>query len=176
MDDEEYVTAVRLRLGCGGPIEPAVCSNCGCSAVTSNGTHALLCARGESTKGHNAIRDELHNMASTIDPSSEIEPPGLIGSAPLLRPADLLSGAFTQGRLAAVDVGIICPSAAGSGADCVVTMEARKLARMDPYKDELAAAAIDYRPFAISCWGRLHPNARQMLISLAKRIARRVHV
>ena len=44
---------------------------------------------------------------------------------------------------------------------------------MDPYKDELAAAAIDYRPFAISCWGRLHPNARQMLISLAKRIARR---
>ena len=70
-------------------------------------------------------------------------------------------------------VGIICPSAAGSGVDCVVTMEARKLARMDPYKDELAAAAIDYRPFAISCWGRLHPNARQMLISLAKRIARR---
>ena len=89
-------------------------------------------------------------MASNIDPSSEIEPPGLIGSAPLLRPADLLSGAFTQGRLAAVDVGIICPSAAGSGADCVATMEVCKVAR----KDELAAAAIDYTPFAISCWGR----------------------
>ncbi len=31
LDVDDYVAAVRLRLGCGGPVEPTVCGNCGVS-------------------------------------------------------------------------------------------------------------------------------------------------
>jgi len=173
LEPDEYVAAVRLRLGCAGPEEPTICGNCGCSLLSCAGTHALLCAKGESTRGHNDIRNELHSMASSIDPASELEPEGLIASRPHLRPADVLTGAFNNGHLAAVDVGVISPSAAGAGSNCVATMDARKRERMEPYTDELAAVGVEFHPFALSCWGRLHPSALQMLRNLSKRIARR---
>ena len=150
-----------------------LCGNCGKAVVGCAGGHALLCAKGESTRGHNDIRDELHCMACTVHAGAETEAQGLIPSRPLLRPADILTGAFHNGRLAAVDVGVICPTATGAGADCVVTMDTRKRERMRPYQPELEAGGIEYHPFAISCWGRLHPAASSMLHSLAKRKARR---
>ena len=170
---DEYVTAVRLRLGCGGPQDPAICGNCGTAVIACNGVHGLLCAKGDSTRGHNAIRDELHCMATPVDANAETEPEGLIASQPRLRPADVLTGAFHNGRLAAVDVGVICPSASGAGIDCVVTMDQRKRERMEPFREELEASGVEYHPFAVSCWGRLHPGAEQMLQNLAKRTARR---
>ena len=51
-------------------------------------------------------------------------------------------------------------------------MEQRKRARIEPYQEELQDHGIEYHPFILSCWGRLHPNAEQMLQRLAKRIAR----
>ena len=137
MSHEEYVEAVRLRLGCGGPEEPSTCGNCGQGTIGCNGGHALLCCKGESTRGHNAIRDELHAIALPVDGNAEMEPEGLVASRPLLRPADVLTSAFHNGRLAAVDVGVISPAASGAGHDCVVTMHERKRARMDPHRDEL---------------------------------------
>ncbi len=171
--NDEYVAAVRLRLGCGGPEEPALCGNCGVTTLGCSGEHALLCAQGESTRGHNAVRDELHNVALSIDSTAEVEPEGLIASHPRLRPADVLTGAFHNGHLAAVDVGVISPSAAGAGSNCVVTMHNRKTERMEPFADQLEATGITYAPFAVSCWGRLHPAALQMLSNVAKRMARR---
>lgn len=52
-------------------------------------------------------------------------------------------------------------------------MRERKRARIGPHQHELDQAAIEYHPFAISCWGRLHPAAAQMLRTLAKVKARR---
>jgi hypothetical protein len=173
LEADEYVAAVRLRLGCAGPTEPAVCGNCGTHIMGCSGEHALVCAKGESTRGHNAVRDELFSMAKPVDANTETEPEGLIPSHPRLRPADVLSGAFHNGRLAAVDVGVICPSAAGAGADCVATMDQRKRDRMEPFRDELDNSGVEFHPFAVSCWGRLHPSATKMLENIAKRIARR---
>ena len=170
----EFVSDVRLRLGCGGPVEPEVCGNCNSAIIGCNGAHGLLCVKGESTQGHNAIRDELHSMVVSVDRAAETEPEGLVVSHPQLRPADVLTGAFHNGRLAAVDVGVICPAASGAGLDCVRTMQDRKHARMQPFQEELMAGAVECRPFAVSCWGRLHPEAFQMLQNLAKRLARRV--
>ena len=73
----------------------------------------------------------------------------------------------------AIDVGVICPAAAGAGADCVVTMDQRKRARMIPYTAELSQSAVEYQPFALSCWGRFHPTATKMIRSLARYKARR---
>ena len=119
------------------------------------------------------MRDTLHAVAKTTDSQAELEPEGLITSHPRLRPADVLTGAFHQGRLAAVDVGVICPTAAGAGLDCVVTMHDRKLAAMAVHQAALSAASVEYQPFAVSCWGRLHPAALGMLTNAAKRLARR---
>ena len=173
MTDVECVAAIRLRLGCGGPDEPAICGRCGTSILGTNGVHALCCARGESVRGHHAVRDELHHIAIPVHSAAEIEPEGLIPSRPSLRPADILTGAFHNGRLVAVDVGIICPAAAGAGRDCVQIMDRRKRDRMAPYQQELEAGAIEYHPFAISCWGRMHPSAYDMLRKVARVKARR---
>ncbi len=154
-------------------MEPAICGNCGVATLTCNAKHALLCARGASARGHNAVRDELHSTAASIDCAAEAEPEGLIASRPYLRPADVLTSAFSNGHLAAVDVGVISPSAAGAGSDCVVTMAQRKIERMQPFAAELEAAGVEYQPFAISCWGRMRPAAFLMLARLAKRMARR---
>eukprot|EP00973_Karenia_brevis_P048344 6709463-Karenia_brevis.AAC.1 len=59
---EDYVSAVRLRLGTAGPVEPSQYACCG-EVLQPCGSHALLCARGPSTCGHNAIRDDLHALA-----------------------------------------------------------------------------------------------------------------
>ena len=62
----EHVTAVRLRLGCAGPAEPALCGFCGTSLIDASASHALLCAN--SVSGHNAVRDHLHAAACACDP------------------------------------------------------------------------------------------------------------
>ena len=115
----EYVTAVRLRLGCAGPAEPATCGYCGVSLLDTSASHALLCAN--SVAGHNAVRDALHSAACACDPTAEIEPLGLVTSHPTLRPADVLTSA-ASGRLAALDVGVASPDAAGAGVDCTESM------------------------------------------------------
>ena len=71
----EYVTAVRLRLGCAGPTEPALCGVCGTSLLDASASHALLCAN--SVTGHNAVRGQLRAAACACDPNAELEPLGL---------------------------------------------------------------------------------------------------
>ncbi len=115
---DDYVAAVRLRLGAGGRSESVPCACCSSALLAPSGLHALLCARGPSTRGHNAVRDELFAVASSLDSTSELEPTGLISSHPGLRPADLLTGVSGfSARHASLDVGICCPAAAGAGSD-----------------------------------------------------------
>ena len=45
--------------------------------------------------------------------------------------------------------------------------------RILPFVAELRQSAVEYHPFAISCWGRLHPQASAMVRALAKFKARR---
>ena len=153
----EYVTAVRLRFGFGGSEQPAICGNCDVSIITCNSEHSLLRAKGQSTSSHNAIRDKLRDMAIPVDANAKTEPDRSIASHPRLRPADVSTGAFRRkGRLAAVDVEGICPSAAGVGVNCVATMEQRKRNRMEAFRDKLDREGPEYHHFAVGCWGQLH--------------------
>jgi hypothetical protein len=174
LSPEDYVAAVRLRLGCAGPADAVPCACCGNAVLGSSGLHALLCARGPSTQGHNAIRDELYAVAASLDSTSEKEPTGLIPSHPGLRPADLLTGASGfSGRLAALDVGVCCPAASGAGADCVESMRQRKAARIEPFANELERGGIVYKPIVFSCFGRPHADAKKLIQNFARRVARR---
>ena len=174
LNHTDFADAVRIRLGAGGPPEEMICANCGNCIMGPRGTHGLLCARGPSTRGHNNVRDVIFQYSHSIDPNTELEPTGLVGSRPALRPADILSGVpDSSGRLAALDVGIIAPAAQGAGEDCVQTMVDRKNARMNRFRDELDAEGIQYRPIAFSCFGRPHADAVRVLRALAKQHARR---
>ena len=97
LDSAEHTEAVRLRLGIAGPTEPVACLRCGKGTLDSNGAHALCCAKGEITRGHNRVVKVVHDVASACDANTELEAPGLIPHT-RLRPADILTGAIGNGR------------------------------------------------------------------------------
>ena len=173
LGSKDFVTAVRLRLGAAGPDEPSMCGLCGKATIGSNGAHCLLCAKGQSTKGHNNTRDELFSIASALDPNTECEPLGLIDSRPQLRPADVLTSATSDGRLTALDVGVISPDATGAGEDCVTTMTQRKMQRYQPFADALEANGVRYQPVVWSAYGRPSTETVRLIRSMARRAARR---
>jgi hypothetical protein len=169
---DEYVEAVRLRLGSAGPTEPTTCSICGKLADTA-GAHYLLCAQAEATRGHNAVRRCVHELACTSDPSAEMEPLGLIPSAPTLRPADVLTTATCNGLAAALDVGITSPHCGAAGNDCLASMYERKRGTYAPHFNELSANGITYNPIVWSAYGRPHEAAIAAIKAMARRTARR---
>jgi len=175
LDQDIYVDAVRLRLGAAA--SPALaCRACGKKGPVG-GAHALCCARGPSTKGHNEVRDRLLALAKLGDPDAESEAKGLLPAAPALRPADVLTSAAGGPGLIAMDVGIASPDAqlaiAEPRGDACEAMRCRKVRVYEPYARDMAALGLRYEPLPWSCWGREHPATTTMLISLCRRAARR---
>ncbi len=155
LDSSDFVTAVRTRLGAGGPDEPTPCRICG-GVLDPSGWHALCCALGEATRGHNAVRDQIHSAARIADPAAEIEPLGLIPFHPLLRPDDIFTSAAAHGRLSALDVGICSPDSVDAGDDCTESMRQRKLGDYSAHLPALESQNITYTPMTWSAYGRPH--------------------
>lgn len=98
---------------------------------------------------------------------------GLIPSVPTLRPADILTSAALPGRLAALDIGVTSPEAAGAGDDCCEAMARRKRCDYQMHFAELDTAGVVYRPLVWSTFGREHPDTTVVLEALARQAARR---
>ena len=173
LEPDAYVAAVRLRLGAGFADAPATCRACGRQQVCSSGAHALCCAPGPSTVGHNEVRDLIHAVAKQADPAAETEVLGILQAAPGLRPADILTNAASEGLLTALDVGVASPDAVHAGDDCLEAMRARKARGYARFEREFDAQGMAYRPITFSCWGREHPDTTVVLESIARRAARR---
>ena len=105
--------------------------------------------------------------------SSRSAPLGLVPSHPSLRPADVFTSAAVHGRLAALDVGVTSPDAAGAGNDCTHAMVLDKCRFYAPHFDALRRAGIHYLPVVWSAYGRPHPDASKVLVTLARAVARR---
>ena len=116
---------------------------------------------------------QLHAAACACDLIAELESFGLITSHPTLRPADVLTSAALPGRLAALDVGVTCPDAAGAGIDCVESMVLAKRATYANHGDELRRAGITYQPVVWSAYGRPHPDSIRILVAISRNTARR---
>jgi hypothetical protein len=170
--EDDWIIAARLRLGCAAVSGEHICSSCGSRVLDAQAYHALCCARGESTRGHNRVRNNMHAGFSVSDPGAAMEVEGLIPSSPTLRPADILTAAAHPTELVAVDVGICAPHALDAGLDCTETMRQQKVRRYEPYMQELASQRIRYEPATISCFGRRHPDTTRMMTLAARRAAR----
>eukprot|EP00973_Karenia_brevis_P072495 10071174-Karenia_brevis.AAC.1 len=55
MQQDEYVEALRIRVGAAGPTEVVPCALCGHSLMDAAGSNAHCCSRAESTKGHHTV-------------------------------------------------------------------------------------------------------------------------
>lgn len=171
-DDTEYVEAVRVRLGAGGPADISVCGLCGRAQLDAAGGHATCCSLGEATAGHNAIRDCIFKFASAADAATEWEPQDLVSSLPRARPADVLTPAAFAGCVAALDVGVVAP-AAHPGVDAAAEMYRRKRDEREPIRAELEQQNIQYRPVIWTTYGRPHAQALDAMKGIAKRLGRR---
>ena len=172
LEPEAYVPPVRLRLGAGFAREPLPCRGCR-RVLDATGSHALRCAPGESTRGHNDVRDAVFDLAHVADATCEKEVLGLLEAAPGLRPADVLTSAVSPGLTSALDVGIAAPHALHAGDDCTETMRLKKRGTYSRHLEALAAERIEYKPLVWTCWGREHPDTTAVLLQLAKQGARR---
>ena len=90
--------------------------------LDANGNYALCCAPGESTKGHNDVRDALFDLARLADATAEKEVLGLLETAPGLRPPDVLTTVVSPGMTSALNVGVAALHARHAGADCTESM------------------------------------------------------
>ena len=111
-------------------------------------------------------------LAALGDPEAAHEPAGLIPSRPSLRPADIFTSA-AHGSLAALDIGVCSPEAAGAGLDCCAAMAQRKRQTYEPYFGELRQRGVRYQPVVWSSCGRAHVEALDTLRDLARAAARR---
>ena len=48
-----------------------------------------------------------------------------------------------------------------------------KMASMEPFRNELEAVGVDYKPITFSRYGRPHPDSLKLIKGLGKRAARR---
>ena len=167
----EFCTAVRLRIGADVVPDGQPCSCCG-EAFRPRGLHALVCAPGESTRGHYAVSGVVHCLASLSDSSASTEARGLVPSRPALRPADILTSA-AFGRQAALDVCVACPHSGGAGPDACVAAIQRKRAKYADILCELQREGYDYKPLVRSCWGRPDADASLALRTMVSAVARR---
>ena len=168
----DYIDAVRIRIGAPLIAGRSECACCG-KSLEPDCLHAMCCAPGAATVGHNRARDAIFALASLADGAAVTEVSGLIASRPALRPADILTTAAIPGSLAALDIGVCSPDAEGSGDDACVAMRKGKCDKYAPFFDELAADGFTHLPIVMSCYGRHHPDGLQALRHMADVAARR---
>ena len=150
-----------------------MCPRCSSVELDRACTHALCCAIPEATRGHNNVRDVILQLAHLADPSASSEPLDLIPSAPMLRPADILTSAAFPGCLAALGIGVTSPDSLGAGDDCCESMRVRKCKDYADHLSELLDNNITYQPLTFSAYGRMHLETDSVLLSLCVRVARR---
>jgi hypothetical protein len=173
LEPDVYVDAVRLRLG-AAEAATAGCRVCGRPFVV-DAAHALCCAPGAATRGHNETRDCLLGLARDGDPQAVAEALGLLPAAPDSRPADVLTNAAGGTGLVALDVGIasLDSQLAVAHGDALEAMRLRKCRHYAAHDEDMREAGLAYEPLSWSCWGREHENTTKTLVALSRRAARR---
>ena len=172
LNEMDFSTAVRHRLGAEFVSEPVACWICGkCMDVTA--AHALCCAQGESTAGHYTVVRAVVDGLRVADSSVVTEVRGLVEDSSA-RPADVYTRAALPGRDAALDITVASQDAIGAGEDCCTTAFNKKLRKYARLLGPLARDGVGFRPMVWSSEGRPHPVVDR-IINFAAELAARKH-
>jgi hypothetical protein len=162
MPEEDYKTAVQLRLGAAFADEPYECPECG-RLADIHGYHSSCCAKAERTKGHYAVTKVNMDYISRADSSATLEERGLSRAEPTARPGDICARAAIPNRDAALDITIASQEASGAGRDCVNTAYQKKLRR---YRETIAdwdGSNLVFQPMVWSHEGRAHHDVARVM-------------
>ena len=162
MGEDDFVMAVRVRLGCSLHHAEFECAVCGKQA-DCQGIHALNCATSEKTRGHNQVVFCCADFVGTVDPAVDVEPKGLCESDPGLRPGDFISAEVFPNCEAAVDVTIRSPEVSHVGGDCVQNGYVEKTRKYERKYTDLQRHGMKYIPMVWSHWGRAHIDVKRII-------------
>jgi hypothetical protein len=149
MDDDDYIDAVRLRLGARVHPEPFVCPECG-SLSDTFACHSSCCAKAERTKGHYAVVGVCLDYIAKADPGATVEPAGLSESMPQARPGDIYTSGAVPNREAALDITVVSQEAGHAGHDCVDTAYKAKLSKYEEVRKEWEGTNLVFQPMVFS--------------------------
>ena len=107
------------------------------------------------------------------DPTTELEPPGLIIEDEGLRPADVLTKAAHDTTVCAIDVTIKSPFTVGPLVDAAEEAKRDKLQKYGPFLHGLEQRGITFIPAPVTALGRRHPDVTRLLAIIAKKVAQR---
>ena len=170
--ENDFITAVRHRLGAELVSEPTCCRICG-KLMEVTVSHALCCAQGESTAGHYTVVRAVVDGLKVADSSVVTEVRGLVEDSSA-RPADVYTKAALPGRDAALDITIAAQDAVGAGDDCCAKAFNRKLRKYARLLGPMARDGIGFRPMVWSAEGRPHPVVER-IVGFASELAARKH-
>jgi hypothetical protein len=184
LSSDSFCSALRIRLGL--PLASYVgalpCAECGGGVEADDlGRHALLCAKGKRTIGHNMLRNHVASLAHISDPCTRTE---VSWASPIpvdgaivgrQRPADILTTAAFIGGVgpAALDVGITTPfTAEASRAPHIDTLEAYRTKKLQQRDAGCKAVGWRYEPLIFSALGRAHDRTASIIHKLCHAASR----
>lgn len=184
LPQRDYLVNLRLRLGIrvGPDFEGTLpCGGCGGPISADEfDAHALSCAKGERTTGHNEVRDEWARLAEMADGRGNVKIEQLVPTDDPdiegLRPADVLLSAAPLGGcgMCALDPGITSPyTAAAIASDTHVAIDSYYRRKLRTNLEPCKAAGWEYRACVMSAFGRRHDVADTTARLLARAAVRR---
>ena len=106
---EEFADVVEIRLGAAVVIPVTGCTRCGVVLTAFVCMVLLTHSLPQVASGYFEIRDSVLEFAHFADISVKAECFGFVPNVYMLRPTDIFCSAALPGRLAASDIGIVCP-------------------------------------------------------------------
>ena len=175
MQPQVFRNALMYRMGI--PVRrQEECKNCACGASLDRyGDHDVSCGRdGRFWKRHNAVRDLLYDMASSVGLEVKKEAPHLLGDDNGERPADLLLGNHGPYlRNVCVDVTVVSPLTKQDqcSKEAGYMLRITENLKRQRYATQCAERDLEFSPFAIETLGGLGEATKTLIKTLAAKFA-----
>ena len=146
------------------------CKLCG-EPLDASVSHALCCAKAESTRGHYAVVASVADGMVIADAGLQTEVRGLTNTGE--RPADILTSGALPGTQTALDITIAAQDAIHAGLDACRSAYSRKMNNYAHLLPSLRRAGIIFQLLVWSAEGRPHPATVRVLESTLQMVRRR---
>ena len=171
LSEEDFILCLASRLGAAlTPAGESCCKLCG-EVLDAAASHALCCAKAESTRGHDAVVAAVADGMVLADAGLQTEVRGLVTTGE--RPADILTTGALPGTKTALDITIAAQDAIHAGLDACRSAYGRKMRNHSHLLPSLRRAGIIFQPMVWSAEGRPHPATIRVMECTLQMVRRR---